>query len=521
MKTCTPIFTPPNQTFYDLVFEPSIIAIRRGKLLGYLEQNINSNHIIQANATQPIVDIMAFNPEVFINPYAFFEHTKNINSIKDFSFMSTYDKSLHAVVVSTCFRMFQILSVSLQHRITISRLGKTQKFILTAATSILPIYAMTFLGFNSIELGIMSLLVSVSPYILSNNWSNRIREIDLISNTKEFVFKNSLLNNCLSYIRTIISNLVVEFGISVFYSALYAFSNHAIFLSFLEEEVAGHYNIEICRLSFGSSLPYGHSVSTPALWLTQLLLINMAWGFGRLVIDMGIGVLNKVNIIPDARDLFYNQTFRKSSVSLKNASIGESLEARSDVQQTKKRAAAPVSYSEYTPSNPKIRKARCKKIKPEQKVDDGAIPNATTAVYKDLPTIQVPDYPMQPLVPFYPAPQSAPTYGVVANTKCRQFDLFSRILQNAANSVANAEGSIECLNTATQVYAIRRSTIDARLLGQKAIGQSAVVNILKRLYGYERAWLVEEMDVHSVVPFAKETNHTRLNEAVASFGRAI
>ncbi len=514
MRTCTTIFTPPNQTFYDLIFGPTIIAIKRGKLLGCLEQNINSNHMLQLDTPSIIGDLILLNPEVLVNPYMYFTHTQNINSINDFSFLSTYDKSLHAVVMSTCYRMLQIISLSLQHRIALSRLNKNAKFIYTGIVSILPIYVMAFLGFNSIELGMMSLLVSVSPYILSNNWSNRIREIDLVSTTKEFVFKNALLNNCLSSIRNVTSTLLVGVGFGLLFSFFSYYFKDPRFSVVVDEAYVIRHDIQICRLSSNSNQLYGLSVLTHTHWLTQMFFLQASWCLGRLAIDLGIGLLNKLNIIPDARDLFYNQTFRKSSVSL------QALAPKESIQPNKKRPVAPVSYSEYTPANPKIRKAKGKKFEPAQQPDDEALPGVATAVNRDLPIIQVPDYPFQPLVPFYPAPQSVPTYGVVANTKCRQFDLFSRLLQNAANSVANADGAIECLDTATQVYAIRRPKLDTRLLGQKATGQSAVVNVLKRLYGYERAWLVEEMDIPSVVPFAKETNHARYSDAVASFGRA-
>lgn len=525
MKTCTSIFTPRNQTFYDLVFEPSIIVRNKGKFLGFLEQSINSNHKLQANNTHMVLDALILSPEALTNPFMFFEHTQNINSIKDFSFISTFDKSLQALIISTCFRVFQILSVSLLHRIAISRRDKASKFILTAATSILPIYAMYFLGYSSIELGMLSLLVSLSPYVLNNDWSNRIREVDLISTTKEFILQNCLINNCLSYTRSIISILLLEAGIRLFYSILYATSNNALFTSLLEDEVANHYDIEICSFLFSSNPPYGHSVLTPAHWLSQLLLVNLGWGFGRLVIDLGIGVLNELNIIPDARDLFYNQTFKKSSTNLQTPTSTEPVEMRSSANQTKKRAIAPVTYSEYAPVKLQDKVIRGKKIKPEQQAGHDSAPPAAASKSIERSVVEIPDYPLQSLVPFFPAPQSAATYGVVANSKACHSNKFATTLSNASNTVAYSKGSIECLDTANQVFSIRPKNLDNRLVGKKVAGNDKAVEVLKRLFGYERAWEAAEkmrgdMDVLSVVPFTKETNHARLSDTVASFGRS-
>lgn len=534
---CIPIFTPPNRTFYDLIFAPSRIENRRG-LFNFLGQKINSTHLINGiiKKTPPSANIQPSVEHMLNNPSIMKYISSNTNSPAfsrlNFSLVSIYEMSQYMVIMSAYYRILQILSISLQHRITLSHLSKPVKFMLTGTTSLAPIFAMSFLGYSSIELGMMSLLVAISPYILNNNWSNKIREIDLISTTKKFIFKNSAINNCLSSIRNL-SVILLKYLISTSIFSLFCFTSMMdpellTAVEALDKSLdAMNHDIKICihtNMSFPITF---YSVYTPSHCVANLLSVEAAWYVGRLAIDLGIGLLQKINIISDARDPFYNRTFKKHIALNSNANVASITLAPQKLKtaipqfnQNEEAATIDNTYSseQSHSSKPLKRKKTHNKQTPHTTIHASKPPFSKDTGTKARDIIEIPDYPKQPLVPFFPSPHAEQAYGVVANAKTRHFELYTTTLSNAYNKVAHDGGLIKCVAPQEQVYSIRPKQTDTRLIGQR-VGGKKLVKALKDTYGYDRAWLAMEIleNNSTIVPFEKEANHAQLSKTIDRF----
>jgi len=494
-------------------------------LVGYLRGKINSNHKLPVISEMDSLEMLvnaATNSNTQSDLTTSIDHVINIGNAKDFHITSVYDKFQHFIVLSACYRMLQVLSLSLQHKIALSNFRKSTKFILTAFTALAPFSLMSYTGYWSSELVIVSLLTSISPYILSNNWSNKIREIDLISTTTEFVFKNSLLNCCLSSLRNMSVTMIINLVGRLFLLSAYFVSSNAltlskiIALSHIESVFTVRNDIEICRFTTLFNPPYGLSVSTPAHFVTHLLMLEAGWCLGRLAIDIGMGLLQKANIISDARDPFYNRTFKTRTQEPAQAP-SQPARARLKGRERCEGAEASESHQYASAQQSKQRTRKAKKLQPAAPAETKHLPQHVARANEELPVIRVPDYPEQPLVPFYPSAQSEPTYGVVANPKARHFNEFTTTLNRAHNEVASPDGLVKCLDSGKQVFSLRPNS-NARLVGQKVVEQPEVADALKRVYGYERAWRVrEQMRTPTAVPFDKETDHDNLSRTMARF----
>ncbi len=521
MKTCTPIFTPSNNIFGYLL-EPTIISSPSDDLVGYLRDKINSNHWLPVIGNNEFLDMLSAaetNSATQSDYTKAIDHAINKRMASAYNVMSVFDKFQHLMVLSACYRMLHILSISLQHKIALSNYRKSTKFILTAFTALAPFAIMSYMGYISTELVIVSLLTSLSPYVLSNKWSNKIREIDLISTTKEFIFKNSLLNCCLSSLKNISSTLLLDLT-GLFLSSVYFTSSDPQEFKSLANAFTIRHNVEVCRfthLEYESS--YSYSVLTPAHFVTRLLMCEAGWCLGRLAIDLGMGLLQKVNIISDARDPFYNSTFKGRAQKPAHAPTQPAARKRLKGKERREGEEAPESHQYALPQQSNRRVKKQKPVAPQAETKH--LPQHVARANEDLPVIRVPDYTDQPLVPFYPFAQSEATYGVVANPKARHFNEFTTTLNRAHNEVANPNGYVECLDPGKQVFSLRPN-LDARLLGQKVTGQEDVAYALNRVYPYERAWVAmdkiqETIGTLTVVPFSKQTNHSNYPRTLALF----
>lgn len=517
-STCTSIFTPSNSSIYDLIFEPTMITPAIPDWFGYLRGIINSNDRLPVISNSEFHNMLADakTNSVSQSDYAtLLDHAINRRMAASYNITSVYDKFQQLVILSAYFRMLQILSISLQHKIALSNYGKCTKFILTAFTALAPFISMSYIGYISTELVVVSLFTSLSPYILSNRWSNKIREIDLISATKESIFKNSLLNNCLSSIRNIGVTVLLDM-IGLFLSSSYLDSHNPQEFDYLAPSTIRH-TLEICSLtSSAGNFSYSRSVNTSEHLLTHLLMLEAGWCLGRLAIDIGMGLLQKANIISDARDPFYNSTFK--GCPSKPEHMPKQAAARRLKGKDRSEGAETTESHEYLLAQQARQSTR--KLKKQEAATHHENKRQVQAerVNEELPIVCVPGYPDQPLVPFYPFAQSAATYGVVANHKMSQFKKFTTTLNKASNRVASPNGFIECLDPTKQVFSIRPNNSDARVLGQKATGQEDVGYALKSVYNYEQIWAtMEKILIPSVVSFTKETNHAQQNSVISRF----
>jgi hypothetical protein len=189
------------------------------------------------------------------------------------------------------YRVLNIVSISAQHRIANAKWQIGAKILATSAIAILPYIIMGKIGYNGSELFLSSALRVVSSLVLPIMYSNFLKELDLISATRNFNIHDFIKRNTLTAWKNLLTTILIVDGFRWIYGMPVYYND------FLRERAG----FDLCLLGENRSLiaVIGYNLSAFPI---HYLIDELGWSLGKVVIDLGIVAFNRIVIKKDLRD---------------------------------------------------------------------------------------------------------------------------------------------------------------------------------------------------------------------------
>lgn len=502
LKDCVSIARfPEPQNISDYIFGYHNIALRENSLIGELKFLTSSFN------TQELYNY-ASNITNYDHYYNYISNNAYIHSL--------YDNAKSMFIISATYRLLNLTSISLQHRVSNTNWQKGTKFWLNAAISVTPYLVMSYIGYHSQELFIASALRFSSTYILPTIYSNYIKELDLVSGTINFNFKDFCLRNSINTARNLISTITLDAAGVAYYGW------DRIFYYYQQPSIS----IRLCKAD--NNLGVFKMDNASSIRFPQYVMDELGWMSGKIAADMFFIMLKSFKVITDLRDpinsIFIKELPQEENIqapqkrsrnrdnsrnrdrrysnftrtnekehrpvrAIKSASNilssnirDKQLEAKTDFHEITNYNISTNSTSTTTPRAPKLKNKN--KGKEREQI---TIPAIKPLPRRRLINIEEAG---RPIVPLSGASiHNLNLWGIIGNTgiTSQYYDDFQRTL-NAAN-IANRSSGIKFLSriNGTSYYEIRPKNLGSRLIGKMVFGEQEVYNAIKNITGYEKA----------------------------------
>ncbi len=492
---------------YNILFGPTNVVLSSGRnnLHAFLQRNIGShsffNRAVTAFQNTDKESLRTSNPSLsyFINKNGLNGSLLEISNhfLNSYSVYSIADRACHFFILGAIHRCIQIVSISLHNKVQVSHMNPYMKFFCTTAIAVIPLIAMSWLGYSAMELACAAVLRTASSYFFPTKLGSKIREMDLISDRKDLSFNNLKFKNFLSFTRNLTTTFLIDF--------LVPSTGYNIDL------IRNKSSLGVCVINNTLSF-FGQGAHTMPVYFASMLFTEIGWSLGRLLVDCSVGLLRKCNLIDDLRDPFY-----RYSIAAKPAKKRVRIEHKEIIK--------PVELELPTNDRPFLHelvsgtpsaKRRIKKQSPIQAGEE-APEEQSKEVARVVEQIPVEGFADQPLLPFRLNRDISESvvYGVLANQKTPHFEKFSTALSNT--EYIGKDKGVEAITAHQGVYAVRIRGSDERLLGKLVEGEQEVYETFSKVYGYERALgALEQMKANNLPPraiiFSKATDHSKLNK---------
>jgi len=191
------------------------------------------------------------------------------------------------------YRILDLTSLSIQHRISRSKLPTAAKFTCCTIVSTLPYFIMAYFGYPSSELIIAtSVRIAISFLCSTPSLQNSVREIDLPSRFKNFYVINFIYQNLAYTARNLISTILI---VDTFIPII-----SGIQINQCTAKTATTAKIELGISGNDIILHAPYTCTGPVKYFTD----EIGWMLGKMAVDSVAILLKKVGIVKDLRDPF-------------------------------------------------------------------------------------------------------------------------------------------------------------------------------------------------------------------------
>jgi hypothetical protein len=534
---------PTPNSLYETLFNPTMVLLKQ-------------NHfILSAMASYRGKNIATYMGTLVPN-------TVSPKMASYFLISSHFDFGFALAGYSLTYRISQLVATAIQHKIEQSNLSKNEKFWISGAVTALPLLMIYLVGGSCQEMAFASLVKVIASRLLPPVYSNPVKELDLISTTKNFTVTGFLSKNFLTIVRNIVTTALVMDGLVSFFEV--GKTSITELLTPPTESIS----FKICRHNRIYELvqegPYSHSL------LLVYFVDECAWMLGKIAVDGVFILLNQLGIVKDLRDplgdllqpFFQRAPLKRRAVQ---APVPHSATRIRQFQRTGVPAlpAPPVTVQPpQAPQNKSLSSKRLRRQAREKQLALAAqVPVDFPTTSHNLPTdderlgpktkvktrgssqvkasevpeeevlsmITIPNYPRKVVALWGQGIENVPnvwgviSYGIRGKEK---YDVRSYMTGLNAGHVGptGSHAVMKYLGksrkTHQPIYSIRPANQEMRLIGELICGEEAVYDALKSAFGYERALALthqiknndEEMNL---IDFRFIATHKQISEFLA------
>ncbi len=219
-----------------------------------------------------------------------FKSVSAIN-IEGIGVFTNFERAQYMFVTSVIFRMLQIISIDLLNKIDTKKWNIFGKMIVSAVVLAAPYLFMSYvLGFPMHDLigptQLQNLAAFGLNYFSSTAWSNTLRELNVVSTTRNFHFRDGIFRGFLSSAINFVSTSLIQ---------SYAFSTSTPM--FIDDQASVSDCIKgrtVVRLT----------LSQKDAFFAEYITNELGWLVGRYAVDFSFAALNFLGVIKDLRTPF-------------------------------------------------------------------------------------------------------------------------------------------------------------------------------------------------------------------------
>jgi hypothetical protein len=269
---------PLPKNYWEAIYNPNILAISsKGGYIKFFESYERSK--------------------------ARFESVSGVN-IEGISIYTNFERAQYMFVTSVIFRMLQIISIDLLNKIDTKKWNIFGKMIVSAVVLAVPYLFMSYvLGFPMHDLigptQLQNLAAFGLNYFNSTAWSNTLRELNVVSTTRNFHFRDGIFRGFLSSAVNFVSTFLIQ---------SYAFSTSTPM--FIDDQTS---------ISYCTRGPYAVQLmlSQKDAFFAEYITNELGWLAGRYAVDFSFAALNFLGVIKDLRTPFsVGQTSKPQVVAI-------------------------------------------------------------------------------------------------------------------------------------------------------------------------------------------------------------
>lgn len=472
---------------------------------------------------------------------------------------------------SLTYRISQLVATAVQHKIEQSDWPKDKKFWISGAVTAMPLFMIFLVGGSWQEMAAASLVKVIASRLLPPVYSNPVKELDLISTTRNFSVTGFLSKNLFTITRNIVTTALVMDGLVSFFQV-----GKTSITSLLTPPTESIY-FKLCRYS-EANRPYelvpegscGHGL------LFIYFIDECAWMLGKIAVDGVFILLNQSGVIKDLRDPLGNlfqpffQRAPQKGRQLQAPVPHSTARVRSFQRSRQQKGFAPALPAPHstvqTPQELPNKTLSVKQLRRQtiekQEASMACIPvdfqstahNVTDDAEIKSPKIKVktrgssqikvieaqeeivlpslitiPNYPRKVVALYGQGIESVPnvwgviSYGIRRKEKYNMTPYITGLKARHVGPTAS-HGVMKYLGkskkTHQPVYSIRPANQEMRLIGELVCGEEAVYDALKSAFGYERALeltnqMKNERGEMSLIDFRFMVTHKQINDFLA------
>jgi hypothetical protein len=496
------------QGFYETLFNPTIMANFREltslvpliiiPMLPYGRLNFEGHSDKKANELAPLIN-------------------------KTFFHLSRAQNNVVLGVTASIYRLTQLATCRLQHKIEQSDLSQNQKFIISGLASTIPLIIMRLIGASYQEIALCALVKYLASYSLPKKYSNFIKELDLVSKTRYFTGSGFVVQNVLTMARNLITSILVAD-----FLLLYSFRN---LNSTDKPETPILY---MCQYyPSPTSQERVIKIASEGKFFSPLtyLIDECGWMLGKIAVDGVMILLKQCGVIKDLRDPFKQNPFKP------NIQPTPIIQPQPKTNHSVEKGALPsVSstssfQSQFVPSytEPSTESTIFKKIK-TKKMRQTAVANIEKPIEQkklNISTIVIPNY-TEKLIAL-----NGEGVNMISNLwglatydfKAPNIEIKLYLTSLETGHIGAKQGSSmkylgKHKTTGQSLYEIKPRRQERRLVGTLIRGEDDVYRALSTRFGYERAMaLTEQMKVEkdeiNLIDFNQIVTHEQLSQLIA------
>lgn len=312
-SSCVNLFDFPY-TLSNILFDPTMITIDNVPSIGqYLIKYSSNTALLQERVaalhSMAPAQLQKSNP---ILAYFLNSNEVNLEAVTDqiiaggFNVYSIASRARNFFVLGALYRCIQIATVSAHNKVKVMEMNPYLKFACITAIAVTPAIAMHFLGYSTTEVILAGGVRVVSSYLMPTKWGSKVREMDLVSDKRDFHPNNLVLKNTLSFLRNLVTSALTDY-VYFAYS-----SNIANYMGLARRDKS---SIGVCLSSNGLRI-FGYGANALPVYATSLLFTEIGWSLGRLLVDSFVALLRRFEFISDARDPLW-AVFNPTAAALK------------------------------------------------------------------------------------------------------------------------------------------------------------------------------------------------------------
>ncbi len=402
--------------------------------------------------------------------------------------------------VGMIFRLLNISTISIQNNFYRKNWSAQAKILASTSIGILPFFIMDTLGYSSQQIAIAEIIRTCSVYLLPYMLGNWLKELDIISPTKNFSQVNYLAITGKHYFRNLCSSILHDQVWHYIGTTRELAQYEKLSSDLAKKDVAGVFIGSLSRI-----------VMTPAsnstVFIPKLFTDEVGFILGKIFIDLSIVLLAKFGVIADIRDPFNflfrkNEVQKKKSISLPAKILESIIEAQAEQNKESKQlntsrstnnsknqrvAEADTSYEAHYFAPEQSAVKRGKKVFSQVENENKAEPikNLQKDLRKAFSNCALPSHKIAPL---HGTILQGNIWGVITTNDCgNNFDRLERSLETG---VIGQSSNIKYLGkggkTSQYIFEIKCSK-DARLLGYYTQEEQGIYDGLKNTFGMDNA----------------------------------
>lgn len=517
---------PAPQTIYETFFSPAIVIA-----------TIRSTYFNSAL----LKTVSSFAASAEVNKYVDNKADPKILQYllelvdSDYTLLSSANWALAVAARSMIiYRPCQLVVLAIQHKIALTNWQPLTKFAVSSFVALIPSTAATVLtaGAVSPELITIAMVRVMLPHLflaISRKKSNKIKEFDEISVTKNLSLKGFIIQNAFT--------LMLNVGaVSLLPAWHFLSSNKMMFFT-------APVQFEMCRY-FIQGNKFGLFVLGEGTTQSMLtLLINeIGWVVGKIVVDALFIGLALIGIVKDLRDPI-NSIFARAKPYIPGLSVitpKANRPIKTNFPATLPGVAAPEGEKSAFPEEiaagyrpPPAPRAR-KKTKGKDKLIDGEKARDEEKLNQLLRVIEIPGTNSQLIKLEGPGLGKNPNvWGMISlNIVENKLGYFTRCLatshvgkhNSSIASLKNNEKKSDGGKKSAKYYELRPTALDERILGRLIRGEADIYERLKEILPYEVALEVilkmkenrmEENKDINFIDFSRLANHKNIPQKLA------